>query len=130
MTDKKESIYENPFSTCYLAEEFVRETESIIQKGLLSPEIFNISELIPLIKEPINHFVLGVPGSGKTMALAFLRVECLAYINQDESIKNEFKNIWPHIGRGLWGVYHGLLINDEFLPPQSFKGFGLFFVTS
>ena len=125
MTDKKESIYENPFSTFYLAEEFVRETESIIQKGLLSPEIFNISELIPLIKEPINHFVLGVPGSGKTMALAFLRVECLAYINQDESIKNEFKNIWPHIGRGLWGVYHGLLINDEFLPPQSFKGFGL-----
>jgi hypothetical protein len=97
----------------------------MINKGLLSPEIFQISELISLITEPMNHFLLGVPGSGKTMVLAFLRVECIAFINQNENIKREFQQIWPHISSKLWGVYHGLLINEEFLSPQNFKGFGL-----
>jgi len=122
---KNNKIYENPFSKFYLAEQFVRDTENIIQKKLLSPEIFNISELISLIKEPMNHFVLGVPGSGKTMVLAFLRVECIAYINNQIQVKKEFKKVWPNIGKGLWGIYHGLLLNDYFLSPENFNGFGL-----
>jgi len=101
MIDKNEPIYENPFSPLYLAEQFVRETEDTVKKGLLSPEIFRVSEVVSLITEQMNHFVIGVPGSGKTMALAFLRVECLSFIDQDDEIKKEFQQIWRHIDRGL-----------------------------
>lgn len=125
MSDNENLQYENPFSSFYLAEQFVRDTEFIIKRGLLSPETFNIPELKNLIIEPMNHFVMGVPGSGKTMALAFLRVECLSLINGNEELKKEFKHIWGHIGRGLWGVYLGLLLNEELLSPKNFKGFGL-----
>ena len=117
--------YENPFYALYLAEEFVRNAEGIIGKRLLSPEMFKISELVSLISDPSNHFILGVPGSGKTMAIAFLRVECLSYIAREERIKSEFESVWSRIPRGLWGIYHGLLMNEESLSPGDFKGFEL-----
>jgi hypothetical protein len=117
--------YENPFYALYLAEEFVRNAEDIIGKRLLSPEMFKISELVSLITDPFNHFILGVPGSGKTMAIAFLRVECLSCIAQNERIKKEFESIWSNIPQGLWGIYHGLLMNEESLSPGDFRGFGI-----
>jgi len=127
MNDSTDIIYENPFSSLYLAEDFVRDTGNIIKKGLLSPEMFKIPELISLVTESMNHFVVGVPGSGKTMALAFFRVECLALIDRNNDLKKEFKSIWPQIEqeRGLWGMYLGLMMNEELLAPLNFRGFGL-----
>lgn len=119
--------FENPFSSLYLAEDFVRETGSIIKKGLLSPEMFKFPGLINLVTERMNHFVVGVPGSGKTMALAFLRTECLALIDKHDELKKGFAIIWPQIeqGRGLWGIYLGLMMNEELLSPPNFRGYGL-----
>jgi hypothetical protein len=117
--------YENPFSSFYLAEQFVRETKETISKRLFSTEIFNISEVGALITESMNHFVIGVPGSGKTMALAFLRSECLSIFNRSEAYKNDLSSVWSKIPPGLWGIYHGLLLNEEFLSPKDFQGFGL-----
>lgn len=125
MTDENKPIYENPFSALYLAEQFVREAEDTVEKGLLSPEIFGVSEVSSLVMEQMNHFLIGVPGSGKTMALAFLRVECLSFINQNDEIKKEFQQVWRSIDPGLWGIYHGLLMNEELLSPKDFRGFGL-----
>ena len=119
------STFENPFSLLYLSEPFIRETESIIKKGLMSPKIFNISEIMSVVTEPMNHFVIGVPGSGKTMVLAFLRLECLSFIDSNPNLKNEFKGVLEHVSRGLWGIYHGLLLNEEFLSPSNFAGFDL-----
>lgn len=127
MNDKSSIIYENPFSSLYLAEDFVRETGDIIKKGLLSPEMFKFPGFTNLVTERMNHFVVGVPGSGKTMALAFLRVECLAMIDKHDKLKKGFEEIWPQIERerGLWGIYLGLMMNEELLSPPNFRGFEL-----
>jgi hypothetical protein len=126
MNDKSDIIFENPFSSWYLAEDFVREAGRIIEKGLLSPEMFKFPGLISLVTESMNHFVVGVPGSGKTMALAFLRVECLALIDKKVELKKGFGKIWPQIEqeRGLWGIYLGLMMNEELLSPPNFRGSG------
>lgn len=127
MNGKSDIIYENPFSSLYLAEDFVRETGNIIKKGLLSPEMFKFPGLINLVTESMNHFVVGVPGSGKTMALAFLRTECLALIDKHNELKKGFESIWPQIQQehGLWGIYFGLMMNEELLSPPNFRGFKL-----
>lgn len=125
MKKEKLSQYENPFNSFYLSEQFVKETESIINKGLMSPEIFNIPDVRALITEPVNHFVVGVPGSGKTMALAFLTVESLAFIHSKQDIKDDYKGALDIVSPGLWGIYHGLYLNDKLLVPHDFQGFGL-----
>jgi len=122
MNDLKD--YKNPFSSLYLAEDFVRDTGNIIT--LLSPEMFKLPGFDSLVTESMNHFVVGVPGSGKTMALAFFRVECLALIDKSDRLKKEFESIWPKIQQvhGLWGIYLGLMMNEELLSPTNFRGFG------
>ena len=126
MNKQKPSNYVNPFDSFYLSEQFVKETESIISKGLLSPEIFKIPEVRTLITEPVNHFVVGVPGSGKTMALAFLTVESLAYIHSPLNSEQDYvTSLEDAVTPGMWGVYHGLFLNERLLAPHDFQGFGL-----
>lgn len=126
MNKQKPSNYENPFDSFYLSEIFVKETESIINKGLLSPEIFKIPEVRALITEPVNHFVVGVPGSGKTMALAFMSVESLAYIHSPQNLERDYvTSLENAVSPGLWGIYHGLFLNEKLLAPHDFQGFGL-----
>lgn len=117
--------YRNPFQRIDLAEDLVRDNTMVDTiKGRYSEEVFNFPEVKKIVLEPHNHFIVGVPGSGKTMILGFLRAECLSSIYFNPGLRERFSNVIDELEKErTWGIYFGVRQNESLLYPKDFTGF-------
>ncbi len=107
----------NPFYYTYISEQ-VKNPQEFFQ--FFSPEVFREGTF--KIGQPMNHFILGAQGFGKTMFLRFFHYKNQSYIFNNKLLFDFYKNTF---GKKLPEKFAGIYYTVSLGPYTQFSGRGI-----